>query len=63
MLMRDFAFMGAAAPDQPVRATFDRKGYLYESRSGKYLGYGDSVDLTLTDYTLRIFALLPYPRG
>jgi hypothetical protein len=60
MLMRDFYIHDANPLDQPVTAVFDRKAHIYEALSAKYLGLGDSVELTLTDYTLRIFSLLPY---
>jgi hypothetical protein len=60
MIMRDFYIHDSAPPDQPVQAVFDRTAHIYEALSGKYLGYGSAVDMTLTDYTLRIFMLLPY---
>jgi hypothetical protein len=60
MVMRDYYIHDSAPLDEPVQAVFDRKAHLYEALSGRYLGYGDSLDMTLTDYTLRIFSLLPY---
>lgn len=60
MLMRDYYVHDSNPLDQPVTASFDRKAHIYEALSGKYLGFGGSVEITLTDYTLRIFSLLPY---
>jgi hypothetical protein len=54
------AFFEAPAADLPATALFDQPGYVYDVLNGKELGWGDRVDLTLTDYTIRLFAVLPY---
>lgn len=60
MVMRDYYIHDANPLDEAVTASFDRKAHVYEALSGRYLGFGDSVEMTLTDYTLRILSLLPY---
>lgn len=59
-VMRDFYCMGHATDDYAATAHLGEPAHVYEMRTGSYLGRGDSVDLTMTEYTLRLYALLPY---
>ncbi len=54
------AFFDKAATDLPATAVFDAPGYVYDILLGKELGWGDRVEMTLTDYTIRALAVLPY---
>jgi hypothetical protein len=46
--------------DLPVRLLFDQKGHIYEMRSGRYCGYGDSATTLLRTARGQVFSVLPY---
>ena len=54
------AFFEAPAADVTSTAVFDQPGYVYDILNGRELGWGDRVEMPLTDYTVRLFAVLPY---
>jgi len=56
-LLRNYFFYD----NKPYPATirFSRKSHLYDMRSGKYLGFTDTVDTSIS-YEAQLYALLPY---
>ena len=58
--IRDVYLSGLAVEDTPARVTFGSEGYIYDVRGQKFLGRGRTVDLVLSKYTMRLFAVLPY---
>ncbi len=55
-----YVLLARGENDLPQRLVFDRKAHIYDVLNKAYVGYGDHVDYTATQYTLRLFALLPY---
>jgi hypothetical protein len=47
-------------PATPVTIDFKRTAYIYDVRSGKYLGHGKTISTPLQSGRARLFALLPY---
>lgn len=54
------AFSDAPSDDVQATVVFGHPGYVYDILNGRELGWGDRVDTTLTDYTVRVLAVLPY---
>jgi hypothetical protein len=60
LLVRHQGAFEAALGDTASTLAFERPGYVYDVLSGRELGMGDKLDVTLTDYTVRVLAVLPY---
>ena len=60
LLIRDQGIFASATGDQAATVVFEKPGYIYDILSGTELGYGSRLDVTLTDYTMRALAVLPY---
>jgi hypothetical protein len=59
MVQRDYSSATVAMEDVPARVRFREPGVIYDVLTGKLLGRGDSVDLTLLNGTSRLFAVHP----
>lgn len=58
-VFRNYAVMQSQLPDVPVTVQFKEPGMIYDVVAGRWLGQGDSVDMSLDNYTGRVFAVLP----
>jgi len=51
---------GGEGEARNVRLRFSKTGHIYEARTGRYLGEGDSVVDTLSSTTTRLYSVMPY---
>jgi hypothetical protein len=59
ILLRDYETTSVAMEDVPVAATLAAPGAIYDVIAGRFLGFGDTINLTMVNCTSRIFAILP----
>ena len=57
---RDQGIALTGISDVAARLVFDRPAHIYDVLAGAELGFGDRLDLSLGDNTVRLLALLPY---
>ena len=50
----------ASGDPGPVTVQFDRKGHIYELRTGRYLGHADAVQDTFPAGCMRLYGILDY---